>query len=548
MHSGNTMRTTFIGNGSRWRKMSVLRKIWTGMFETRGAAPAEYAIVLACVVLLLLASGALLGMSVGRAFTLASAKINVPLAGDPSSHHPFDGESSSKRRTENASAPAPNASLLGLGLMVIGTAVLGTIAALVLRAFLKSKDRQRPKQTVPTEERIQWTRLTEKREVLWRQLLANQDLVVQNRIEVRHVMTDQPLTVSRSTPGKTISEIFTKNRIGHLVVCDGDDRIAGVIQASDHRANPAGCAETVMTPPAVVVSPQTMLSAALSLFFEQGVSFVPVIDGERLCGVLTPTDLVLTLHCSLQLWYRVAQTMQSSAEREADLTASSESVRQIGGQLRHRIGSLPEKVKSAIRSGDTEALNAELSTMIKSVSQLMQQLEEARAQIKKQHSEVTQLRPPTPDEATGAASREELDRILVGLLARDLERRESLSLILYHASCKGGKTAGAETMIVEQLRSAVQEAGECVGFNGHIARFNDDTVGIVLPDRGIQEARAIGARLSEICRPGRDGQIQSRLSIVSARQGESVSTLLYRAETALAQPPARPREPATAPA
>jgi hypothetical protein len=246
-------------------------------------------------------------------------------------------------------------------------------------------------------------------------------------------MTDELLTVRRSTPGNRMAEMFAEHHVGHLVVCDDDQRMVGVVWAGDHRANPGVCAEKVMTPPPAAVSPKTALGAAISLLFEQGVKFLPVVEHDKLCGVLTPTDLALTLHCSLQLWFRVAQTMRTNAAREADLETASHSMGDIAGQLQRRVRRLPDEVRTAIRTGNAQALDAELDETMASVSQLMQQLQEARSQIRKQHSEIAELRDPAPDDATGAASREELGRILGRWLSGDAAGEAPLSMILFIA-------------------------------------------------------------------------------------------------------------------
>jgi CBS domain-containing protein/GGDEF domain-containing protein len=494
------------------------------------------------VLALILAGGALLCVPVSRAFSLASLGLRAEPGDDSGLRDQREEENRNLKKADESARAAQDGRALAFCLLLWGTVLLGTIGGLTFRALSKKRQTLPPPKLRDEEGEIKWTHLNVKRELLWRRLMADQDLVLQNRIEVRHVMTEEPLTVCKSTSGKQVGELFAKHQIQHLVVCEGDQRIVGVVKASDYRANPQANAETLMTPPHAVVSSKTMLGAAISQLFEQDDSFLPVVDGERLCGVLTPTDLALTLHCSLQLWFRVAQSMQGNATREADLEATSDSIGDIARQFESRLGRLPEQVKTAIATGSSAAVDAELNKMIASVSQLMQQLEDARAKIRKQNSDIAQLREPSPDTATGAVSRAELDRILGALLAGGLADSGSLSLILYVAAAANAEQLPRQEkqkVTDEHLRLAVQHAADCIESTGTIARYRDDTLAIVLPGRGIDGARELGARLSESCRGGR---LPFRMSIVSVRRGESSAAFLQRAESSLARSPGE-REP-----
>jgi len=60
----------------------------------------------------------------------------------------------------------------------------------------------------------------------------------------------------------------------------------------DWRAKTVG---DIMTAPALSVSPDTCAAAAAALMSAKGASRLPVVDGDRLAGIVTSTDLTRTL-------------------------------------------------------------------------------------------------------------------------------------------------------------------------------------------------------------------------------------------------------------
>lgn len=385
----------------------------------------------------------------------------------------------------------------------------------------------------PVEEKILQTRLNAKREILWKQLLADHDLLLRNRIEVCHVMTCAPITIEKSTPGKQIAEILSRHHVANLLVCDKDKNLLGVVRTSAHEANPDAAAATIMTPPEYSITSKATLGAAISLLIEQGVACLPVVDQGKLSGVLTPTDLVLTLHCSLQLWFRVAQTREATEQGAEVLETTSRSMAETAGQLNQRIQQLPQEVKTVAQTGNPARLEAQVSEMASAMSQLMRQLDDARAQIREQNSQIAGLKQPSPDEATGATSRDELDRVMDQLLKSSESTKEPLSAILladgnyHHVSREEGQTTADE-----HLRLLAECVASNISPRDHVARYLDDTLAIVMPGTSSAEARVLGDRVTNAAEsiPGNVSSVKPRMCIVSARSGESPAELMKRAE------------------
>jgi len=93
--------------------------------------------------------------------------------------------------------------------------------------------------------------------------------------------------------------LLAERRIGALPVIDGG-AVAGIFSERDvvYRLHEFGAAALdrkvgeVMTAPAVTVTPDTQVLAALSLMTRRRIRHLPVIDGGRMVGFVSIGDLV----------------------------------------------------------------------------------------------------------------------------------------------------------------------------------------------------------------------------------------------------------------
>lgn len=107
------------------------------------------------------------------------------------------------------------------------------------------------------------------------------------------------ITITADTPVSRAVAILAERRIGAAPVVDAD-RIAGVFSERDVIQGLAGGADglldqpvrTVMTAPAVTVSPHDSVLGALSLMTLRRIRHLPVVEGERLVGIVSIGDLV----------------------------------------------------------------------------------------------------------------------------------------------------------------------------------------------------------------------------------------------------------------
>lgn len=104
-------------------------------------------------------------------------------------------------------------------------------------------------------------------------------------------------------PEDTVLEVartLTQHRIGAALVRDAEGRILGIISERDIIRGMAGHGQGTSQLPAgqlttrdlVTVTPQTLVVEALGMITRHRVRHLPVLDGERLAGLVSIGDLV----------------------------------------------------------------------------------------------------------------------------------------------------------------------------------------------------------------------------------------------------------------
>lgn len=126
---------------------------------------------------------------------------------------------------------------------------------------------------------------------------------------VGDVMKRRPATVAPDAPVAEAAELMRRRRIRHLPVVDERRRLRGIITDRDvqHAALLPALAghmlwdprriksprvRDVMTWSTVTVPPDAPIVHAGLLMFERRIGSLPVIDGDRLVGIVTARDVL----------------------------------------------------------------------------------------------------------------------------------------------------------------------------------------------------------------------------------------------------------------
>lgn len=127
-------------------------------------------------------------------------------------------------------------------------------------------------------------------------------------MKVRDLMSVDPIAVSPDTTVFDARQTMVKERIRHLLVTEGQ-RLLGIVTDRDIRLNLPSQAtslsvwevnyllarltvEEVMTTGVIIIGPDQNARNAARLMLEHKIGALPVLDGGRLIGIITETDVL----------------------------------------------------------------------------------------------------------------------------------------------------------------------------------------------------------------------------------------------------------------
>ncbi|MEM7410660.1 MAG: CBS domain-containing protein [Myxococcota bacterium] len=125
---------------------------------------------------------------------------------------------------------------------------------------------------------------------------------------VRDIMSDQLVTISGDDSLSTVEDIMTLGGVRHMPVVRGGTLVGVVSERDLLRASLSNLTEfgteqrraflqvveikRVMSSPPVVISPDASVEEAALVMAERKIGCLPVVDGDRLLGMLTETDVL----------------------------------------------------------------------------------------------------------------------------------------------------------------------------------------------------------------------------------------------------------------
>lgn len=124
---------------------------------------------------------------------------------------------------------------------------------------------------------------------------------------VKNKMTANPFTISPDQTIPDAHEIMTQNNVKRLPVIK-NDKLVGVVSKEDIlRASPSEATSfsigeityllsktrisQIMSKKPVTVSPNALLEEAAALMMDNDIGFLPVIDNDKLVGIITESDI-----------------------------------------------------------------------------------------------------------------------------------------------------------------------------------------------------------------------------------------------------------------
>lgn len=121
--------------------------------------------------------------------------------------------------------------------------------------------------------------------------------------DVAKILSEKGTDVLRIGGDATVFEAIramVDANVGAILVTGDDDRIAGIFTERDYLRRIAVEGRTsrdtrvheVMTAPVIAVGPETTVEEAMALMTDRRIRHAPVVDGNRLLGIVSIGDLV----------------------------------------------------------------------------------------------------------------------------------------------------------------------------------------------------------------------------------------------------------------
>lgn len=127
-------------------------------------------------------------------------------------------------------------------------------------------------------------------------------------MRVKELISGPPISIPPETPILEARRVMQTRAIRHLLVVE-DGRLVGIVTDRDIRLNMPSPATTlsvweinyllarltvreVMTASVIVVEPDRDAHAAAALLISEKIGALPVVDGDRLVGIVTETDFL----------------------------------------------------------------------------------------------------------------------------------------------------------------------------------------------------------------------------------------------------------------
>jgi CBS domain-containing protein len=156
--------------------------------------------------------------------------------------------------------------------------------------------------------------LFDKRQRILKTLREDPQALTNGRLTVADFMTKSLLAATPDTSVATIKHWMADRHIRHIPVKETGGILVGIISDRDLTARRGKTAAQIMTPDPIGVTPQTLISPAVTLMLKRHFSGLPVVGEENyLHGLLTTTDVLLALQCVLQVVQRDGQHSEACA-------------------------------------------------------------------------------------------------------------------------------------------------------------------------------------------------------------------------------------------
>lgn len=121
----------------------------------------------------------------------------------------------------------------------------------------------------------------------------------EGHMRVGGYMSTELATVGPETEISEISETLQRDGYRRVLVVDENQHLLGIVSQTDIAKKSGKMAKDIMTVDPKTLTPDCELSIAITVLLRHRISCLPVVDGEKLVGLITTSDLLMILQCTL---------------------------------------------------------------------------------------------------------------------------------------------------------------------------------------------------------------------------------------------------------
>ncbi len=287
-----------------------------------GAAVVEYVSILALIVVTGAGAYLMVGTTAGSFFERTALRIGW--AADPEARlaeGPSAPTGAGARRVSSHELPTAEGDrsefaaswLLAWAAMAAGAMALWHSIPLLTRG-VRARSSRRHHTSGPASREVLEYQLA-KRQQIRRLLMRSLGSSSTFEARVQQLMSTDVVRVAPQTHYADVVQTMADRRIRHLLVCGRNGALLGIISDRDVKHRHGATAAVLMTRDPVTVAPDSPVAPAVTQMIARNISCLPVVSRTgAVRGILTTTDLMLSLQCMLQVFGSMASDLGFSAE------------------------------------------------------------------------------------------------------------------------------------------------------------------------------------------------------------------------------------------
>ena len=366
-----------------------------------------------------------------------------------------------------------------------------------------------------------------RRQRILQKLFSDTGLLFKCRVQTGDLMSRQLCRCSPTATADEMRKAMKQNNVMHIFVCD-NDKLVGIVHYGNLRGHSQTPAADLINPRNAQINEDVPLSQAITQMISEGHSVLAVTHHDELLGELTLTDLAITLQCTLQIFLRTAQAIQSSGLESdlrngiADIRAAATMQQNSILNLKSQFGSVDQKSASQVNAQCIRETLEEMETHSADLSNQMRAFEQ---RVDDRIQKLMALFEVRIDEQTGLCNRKSLTETLDSLCALKARYGQAVSLLLLRPSFEGLDGVGDESRLRDWAHWLIDEVRD----SDMTARANEDSFAVVLPHADEDATSQFAERLRESFQTKWDGDSCLVTASSTAEKTDDAESLLQRA-------------------